>query len=127
MTVLPDSLTEMRSYTFHLTPWAPGCNGRTVGSADRNRMMAAEPVRAMRSLLKRLMIAPENVRAQVDSAGDPEIVRIVDDAPLCLIWHGLDVAEANVLISHLALTGWRPEATRPLPRPCAPESESLAA
>lgn len=127
MTAVPDSLVEMRSFTFHLTPYAPGCNGLDVDAPARGRMMAAEPVRAMRSLLKRLMIAPENVRAQTDYLGDAEVVRIIDNAPLCFIWHGLDAAEANILFRHLALTGWRPESTLPLPRPYTAAVESAAA
>lgn len=127
MTDIPADLAEPRSFTFHLTPYAPGCNGLSVDHPSRSRMMAAEPVRAMRSLLKRLAIAPENVRAQVDYLRDAEIVRIIDNAPLCFIWHGLDAAEANILLRHLALTGWRPETTLPLPRPYAGAIQSVAA
>lgn len=127
MADLPPQLQSDRSFTFHLTPWAPGCDGRSVGSRERNRMMAATPVRAFERLLSRLRIAPRNVAVRTDHLGDPEICRIIDRAPLCLIWHGIDTAEANVVLKHMALSGWEPAEVLPLPQPARGLETTMAA
>lgn len=103
---LPAALTRRRSWTFHLTPWAPGCDGRTAAEPRRNRMMAAAtPERAVRSLLSKLLVGPGEVRAAVDPVGDVEIIRVSDQAPLCLVWTGADAAEINTVLRWLAQTG----------------------
>lgn len=123
---LPPELSDLRSWTFHLTPWAPGCVDRYPSDPARNRMMAATPERALRSVLTRLAVAPEAMRAQPDQHGDPELVRVVDDAPMCLVWHGADSAEINQVLRHLALSGWRPAQILP-PLPASPYEDEQKA
>lgn len=118
---LPADLQADRSWTFHLTPAAPGCVGWSVGDARRNYMTALTPEKAMRALLSRLRIVPEQVRVQLAPDGETEVVRVIDRTPLALIWHGATAAELNQVIRFLMLDGWRPRRVEPLPQPTQPE------
>lgn len=125
---LPADLQADRSWTFHLTPAAPGCAGVSAGDARRNRMDALTPEKAMRGLLSRLRIAPEQVRVQVDLNGDVEVLRVIDATPLAYVWHGATAAELNQVLRFLLLDGWRPRRIEPLPAPLAqPHQSELAA
>lgn len=118
---LPPDLQRDRSWTFHLTPAAPGCAGVSPGDARRNRMDALTPLKAMRALLSRLRIAPEQVRVDTALNGDVEVLRVIDAMPLAFVWHGATAAELNQVIRFLMLDGWRPRRIEPLPKPNQPE------
>lgn len=118
---LPPDLQRDRSWTFHLTPAAPGCAGVSPGDARRNRMDALTPLKAMRALLSRLRITPEQVRVAAALNGDVEVLRVVDAMPLAFVWHGATAAELNQVIRFLMLDGWRPRRIEPLPKPKQPE------
>lgn len=118
---LPPDLQRDRSWTFHLTPAAPGCAGVSPGDARRNRMDALTPLKAMRALLSRLRIAPEQVRVAAALNGDVEVLRVIDAMPLAFVWHGATAAELNQVIRFLVLDGWRPRRIEPLPKPSQPE------
>lgn len=125
---LPADLQRDRSWTFHLTPAAPGCAGVSAGDARRNRMDALTPLKAMRALLSRLRIVPEQVRVQTAPNGDVEVIRVIDATPLAFVWHGATAAELNQVIRFLMLDGWRPRRIEPLPAPLAqPNQPELAA
>lgn len=118
---LPADLQRDRSWTIHLTPAAPGCAGVSAGDARRNRMDALTPVKAMRALLSRLRIAPEQVRVRTASNGDVEVIRVIDAMPLAFVWHGATAAELNQVVCFLMLDGWRPRRIEPLPQSTQPE------
>jgi hypothetical protein len=105
----PPELTASRFFIVHLTPFAPGCAGLDMSHPNCNRMFGRPPLVAVRALLSRLRIAPEQVRAQTGPQGDPELIRVVDGWPLALIWAGANAAELNQLLRLLVGAGWRPK------------------
>jgi hypothetical protein len=104
----PASLSQIRTVIVHLTPFAPGCGGHSVGDRRRNRTFwQRPPVRVMRSVLSRLQREPHQVVVFEHPSGDVDLHARVEpfgDVPVASFWEGLTADEARAALLTLAAT-----------------------
>lgn len=93
-----------RDVTFHLTPFAPGCEHLAINSPKRQfTTFGRRPGQALDGLFKRLEVSPRAVALTPLQNGETAIHPIgKPDSPWAFIWLGLTFTEAREALAALA-------------------------